>query len=143
MAQAEHKQVVAVDSDRLFNAITKYEDYPTFVEGCRGVQVERKGPGEARTHYTMNIMREVSYTLDHKEFPDQRKMEWSLVKSDVLKKNLGRWELTPLADGKTEVRYAIEIEFNIPVPGFVLNQLVKSSIPAMIKSFEKRAKALT
>ena len=49
--------------------------------------------------------------------------------------------LTPLADGRTEVKYAIEIEFNIPVPGFVLNQLVKGSIPSMIRSFEKQAKA--
>ena len=143
MAQAEHKQIVAVDSDRFYKAIVQYEEYPKFVEGCNGVEVERKGPGEARTHYKMNIMRDVSYTLDHKEFPDQKKMEWSLVRSDALKKNIGRWELTPLADGKTEVKYAVEIEFNIPVPGFILNQLVKSSIPSMIKSFEKRAKSIT
>ncbi|NDD91745.1 hypothetical protein EBZ37_06645 [bacterium] len=142
MAQAEHKQVVSVDSTKFFKALTQYEDYPKFVEGCNGVQVERKGPGETRTHYKMNIMKDINYTLDHKEFPEQNKMEWSLVKSDTLKKNVGRWELTPLADGKTEVKYAIEIEFNIPVPGFVLNQLVKSSIPSMIRSFEKRAKTI-
>ena len=100
MAHAEHKQIVAVDSERFYRAITKYEDYPGFVDGCRGVQVERKGPGEARTHYQMTIVRDVSYTLDHREFPDQRRMEWSLVKSDMLKKNVGRWELTPLADGR-------------------------------------------
>jgi ribosome-associated toxin RatA of RatAB toxin-antitoxin module len=142
MAQAEHKQVVAVDREKFFKAITKYEDYPSFVDGCNGVEVERKGPGEARTHYKMNIMRDVNYTLDHKEFPEQGKMEWSLVKSDMLKKNIGRWELTSVGEGKTEVKYSIEIEFNIPVPGFILNQLVKSSIPSMIKSFEKRAKTL-
>ncbi|MEN9724266.1 MAG: hypothetical protein RJB38_2252 [Pseudomonadota bacterium] len=143
MAQAEHQQVVSVDRDRFFQAITKYEDYPAFVDGCNSIQVERKGPGEARTHYQMTIVRDVQYTLDHKEFPDQGKMEWSLVKSDMLKKNSGRWELTALGDGKTQVKYAVEIEFAIPVPGFILNQLVKSSIPSMIKSFEKRAKALS
>ena len=142
MAQAEHKQVVSVDSAKFFKAITQYEEYPKFVEGCNGVQVERKGSGEARTTYKMNIMKDISYTLDHKESADQKKMEWSLVKSDTLKKNIGRWELTPLGEGKTEVKYAIEIEFNIPVPGFVLNQLVKSSIPSMIRSFEKRAKSI-
>ena len=142
MAQAEHKQVVAVDREKFFRAITKYEEYPSFVDGCNGVEVERKGPGEARTHYKMNIMRDVNYTLDHKEFPEQGRMEWALVKSDMLKKNIGRWELTSLSDGKTEVRYSIEIEFNIPVPGFILNQLVKSRIPSMIKSFEQRAKTL-
>ena len=143
MAQAEHKQVVSVDAEQFFKAITQYENYPKFVDGCKGIQVERKGPGEARTHYKMNIMRDVEYTLDHKEFPDQKKMEWNLVKSDMIKKNTGRWELTSMGAGKTEVKYSIEIEFNIPVPGFVLNQLVKSSIPSMIRGFEKQAKTLT
>ncbi len=142
MAQAEYKQVVSVDKDRLFKAITGYEAYPEFVDGCNGVEVERKGPGEARTHYKMTIVRDVNYTLDHKEFPEQGRMEWSLVKSDMLKKNIGRWELVAAGEGKTEVKYFVEIEFNIPVPGFILNQLVKGSIPSMIKSFEKRAKTL-
>lgn len=140
MAHAEYKQVVAVDRDKLFQTIVNYQDYPNFVEGCNRIQVERKGPGEARTHYAMTIVRDIEYTLDHKEFPDQGKMEWSLVKSDMLKKNAGKWELTSIGAGKTEVKYSIEIEFNIPVPGFILNQLVKGSIPSMIKSFEKRAK---
>ena len=141
MAQAEHKQVVSVDCDKLYRAITQYEIYPKFVDGCKGVQVERKGPGEARTQYQMNIMRDVQYTLDHKEFPDQNRMEWKLVASDLLKKNNGSWELKALGPGKTEVKYAIEVEFNISVPGFILNQLVKSSIPTMIRSFEKQAKS--
>lgn len=142
MAHTEHKQVVAVDREKFFKAITGYENYPKFVDGCKGVQVERKGPGAARATYKMNIMRDLTYTLDHRESPEQGRMEWSLVSSDLLKKNIGSWELKDAGPGKTEVRYAIEIEFNIPVPGFVLSGLIKSTIPSMIRGFEKQAKGL-
>ena len=90
----------------------------------------------------MNIMRDMSYTLDHVEDQAAGRMQWSLVTSDLLKKNIGSWELKDAGPGKTEVKYTVEIEFNIPVPGFVLNQLVKSSLPTMIKGFEKQAKTL-
>jgi len=142
MAQTEYKQVVAVEREKLFKAITGYENYPKFVDGCKGVQVERKGPGAARATYKMNIMRDMSYTLDHVEDQPAGRMQWSLVTSDLLKKNIGSWELKDAGPGKTEVKYTIEIEFNIPVPGFVLNQLIKSSLPTMIKGFEKQAKSL-
>jgi ribosome-associated toxin RatA of RatAB toxin-antitoxin module len=90
----------------------------------------------------MNIVREVAYTLDHVEKADQGKLEWRLVSSDLLKKNNGSWTVKDAGPGKSEVQYTVEIEFNIPVPSFVLSSLVKSSIPAMIKGFEKQAKAL-
>jgi ribosome-associated toxin RatA of RatAB toxin-antitoxin module len=142
MAQTEYKTVVAVSREKFFQAIARYEDYPKFVDGCKDVQVERHGNGEARATYKMNIVRELSYILDHREIPDQGRLEWKLVSSDLLKKNVGSWTLKEVGPGKTEVLYQIEIEFNIPVPSFVLGPLVKSSIPTMIKGFEKQAKAL-
>ena len=142
MAQTEYKAVVAVPRDKFFQALVRYEDYPKFVDGCREVKVERKGVGEARATYKMNIIRDIQYTLDHRESADQSALEWRLVSSDLLKKNIGRWTLRDAGPGKTEVSYQIEIEFNIPVPGFVLSSLVKSSIPSMIRGFEKQAKAL-
>lgn len=142
MAQTEYKAVVSVPKEKFFQALTRYEDYPKFVEGCKEVKVERKGPGESRATYKMNIVREVSYVLDHTEKLDQGRLEWRLVSSDLLKKNNGSWTVKDAGPGKAEVQYQVEIEFNIPVPSFVLSSLVKSSIPTMIKGFEKQAKAL-
>jgi hypothetical protein len=38
------------------------------------------------------------------------------------------------------VKYSIDIDFNFPVPGFIVSKLVKSGLPSMIRSFEKQAK---
>ena len=140
MAQAEIHEVLAVSKDKLWEAIVRYEEYPKFVEGCTSVRVERKGAGHARATYHVSMMKDVTYTLDHKEDQDKGLVEWTLVESDFFKKNIGRWELRDVGAGKTDVRYSLEVDFKVPVPGFILNGLIKKSLPGMLKSFEKQAK---
>jgi ribosome-associated toxin RatA of RatAB toxin-antitoxin module len=139
MALAEFHEVVNVDKDKLFAVITRYEDYPSFVSGCSSVKVERKGAGQARVKYQVNMMRELHYTLDHKEDAVAGKVSWTMVESDLLKKNTGGWELKSVGPGKTDVKYQIDIEFNISVPGFILKKLISGSLPSMVKSFVQKA----
>lgn len=139
MAQAEISKVVDVDSKDLFKIVNDFETYPEFVDGCKSVKVDRKSPTEARVTYSVSMMKEITYTLDHKADPETGRVEWSLFKSDFLKKNSGYWTIKSAGPGKTEVKYSIEIEFNFPVPGMILNRLVKSSLPSMLASFTERA----
>ena len=77
MAQAEIHEVLTVDKGKLWDAIVRYEDYPKFVDGCTGVKVERKGAGHARATYNVSMMKDVTYTLDHKEDKDKGVVEWT------------------------------------------------------------------
>lgn len=142
MAQAEFHEVLSIPKDKLYQAIIRYEDYPQFVEGLESVKVERKGAGRARVSYRVNMMKEVNYTLDLTEDEAAGVVHWTMVSSDSFKMNNGRWELKDLGGGKTDVKYSLELDFNFPVPGFILNRLVKGSLPSMVKSFVKRAGAL-
>jgi ribosome-associated toxin RatA of RatAB toxin-antitoxin module len=141
MAQAEFHEVLSVGTEKLFSVITRYEDYPQFVEGCTSVKVvERQPSGHVRVTYQVNVMsQDVVYTLDHKEDREAGVVEWNLVESNFFKKNSGRWKLQPQGSTQSDVQYDVEIEFKIPVPGFILNKLVKGSLPKMVKSFEKKA----
>jgi ribosome-associated toxin RatA of RatAB toxin-antitoxin module len=139
MAHAEIHEVIAVDKDKFYETVVRYEEYPKFVEGCTQVKVERKGPGKARVSYKVSLMKDVNYTLDHEEDPANGVVRWTLVDSDFFKKNTGCWEIKPAGAGKSDVRYDLEVEFKIPVPGFVLNRLVKGSLPGMLRNFEKQA----
>ena len=140
MASAEFNEVIEVDKDKLFTVITKYEEYPQFVDGVTSVHVERKGPGHARVKYHVSMMKDVQYTLDLHEDSATGVVHWTLVESDFFKKNDGRWEIKHSAPGKTHVKYILDVEFKIPVPGLILNRLVKGSLPSMVKSLQKRAK---
>lgn len=139
MAQAEISEIVPVSKEKFFATITRYEDYPKYVDGVKSVKVERKGAGQARVTYYVSMMKEVVYTLDHREDLEKGVIEWSLVESDTLKKNTGRWNIKSAGDGKTDVNYSLEVEFKIPVPGFILNRLVKGSLPSMLKNFVNQA----
>ncbi|MGZ3688208.1 MAG: type II toxin-antitoxin system RatA family toxin [Bdellovibrionota bacterium] len=138
MAKAEFQDVFPVDKDKLFAVITRYEDYPKFVEGVQSVKVEKAASG-ARVSYKVSMMKDISYTLDHVEDAPSGRVEWTLVDSDSFKSNSGIWELRSVGPGKTDVKYQLEVEFKIPIPGFVLNRLVKSQLPSMVKSFVERA----
>lgn len=141
MAQAEIHEVLPVDKDKFFETVVRYEEYPKFVDGCASVKVERKGPGKARVTYLVQMMgKDVDYVLDHEEDPATGVVHWQLVESSIFKKNVGRWEIRPSGAGKADVRYSLDLEFKIPVPGFILNRLVKGSLPGMLRSFEGRAK---
>ncbi len=143
MAQAEFREVLTVDQKKLFEIITRYDQYPEFVEGCKAVNILRVGENEVRVEYQVNVMsQEVNYTLDHRHDVETGRVEWTLVDSNFFKKNNGKWELRSKGKGKTEVFYALDIEFKVPVPGFILNRLIKGSLPGMVKSFEKRASSV-
>ncbi len=141
MAQAEHKEILNCDRDALYRAITEYENYPAFVEGAKTVQVDR-AHGKVVASYFVSMMKDVRYKLEHFEDAASGVVSWKLIDSDTFKKNDGRWEIKSVGPGKTEARYSLDIEFKIPVPGFVLNRLVKGSLPPMVRSFAKRAQQL-
>jgi ribosome-associated toxin RatA of RatAB toxin-antitoxin module len=140
MADASIEKVLDVEFEKLFKIITDYASYPEFVEGCEGVKVLGKKGDATHVQYSVNMMKEFTYTLAHKEDAKKGVIEWALVDSDFFKKNSGRWELKPAGKGKTEARYSLEVEFTVPVPGFILKRLVKGNLPGMLDAFESRAK---
>ena len=147
MAAAEFRDTLTVGKDRLLEAITRHEDYPKFVEGCKSVDVSRGADGKVRVVYHVEVMsQDVTYVLDHVENQAAGTVEWELVESNFFKKNKGRWVVRPEGpegSDQSDVLYALEVEFKIPVPSFILNRLVKGSLPAMVKSFEKQAKQVS
>jgi len=50
--------------------------------------------------------------------------------------------IVPTGAQSCKVHYAVEVEFNFPVPGFLLKGVVKSTLPTMMNSFFERAKKL-
>jgi ribosome-associated toxin RatA of RatAB toxin-antitoxin module len=142
MANASLTKTLDVSKEKLFAAITRYEDYPQFVTGVKKIEVERKAPGHARVKYFANILgKDLWYQLEHTEDAENGKMNWKIVDSDLLKVDSGSWTLKDLGGGKTETTYSIDLEFKIWIPGPVLKTLTATTLPTVIGEFEKRAKA--
>lgn len=140
MAEAKLEKRMTVPMAPLLKTITDYESYKEFVEGVSNVRVLERNGEKVKVEYSLSIMgKDFTYLLEHTERPEKGEVEWHLIESDVFKKNSGSWKLREV-DGHTEAVYDLEVEFKIYVPGFLLNKLVKGSLPTLLTSFEKRAK---
>jgi ribosome-associated toxin RatA of RatAB toxin-antitoxin module len=143
MAAAERSEVVDVPLKKLYAVIVDYASYPRFVTGVNAVKVLQKSEASAHVHFDVEMMKKVDYTLNMKEEIDaderSAKVSWSLLNSKFFKISNGLWELKSLGPNKTQVLYKLEIEFDFPVPGFVLKKLVASALPKTIREFSDEA----
>ena len=126
--------------ETVFQVIGDFESYPKFLSTTKQV---RQWDVEGVTHaeFTIELMREVSYTLKF-QVDEPERLEWSLVEGDYMKKNEGGWQLTPM-DGGTKALYRIHVEFGWMVPAWAVDKLTKTQLPATLEAFKKRAEELS
>lgn len=62
---------------------------------------------------------------------------WTLLKATTLKAQDGKYTLTPDGD-KTKVRFDIEIDLSIPLPGFILKKAMKGAMEVATDGLRKQ-----
>lgn len=143
MARAERKEVYDVPAEKIYQAITDYKNYPSFVDGVKSVDVNNQNDEGATVKFNLNMIKEITYTvkLTHKK---NEEVSWSLVSGDMMKVNNGKWTLKDLGNNKTEVTYSLEVEIKGFFPGLSMIEktLVNVNLPITMKSFAKRAEGL-
>lgn len=141
MAGAKRTEQMQVSLEALWEAITDYDRYPEFVDGCSACAVKKRKGKTVLVEYTVNKFKEFSYTLEHQEKPMKR-MEWKMVSGEFFKSNSGSWDIEDNGDGTLEVTYELEVGLPLLVPKTIVNGLVSTSLPEMLAAFEKQAKKL-
>ncbi len=143
MAKAERKEVFDVSVDKFYKAIVDYRSYPQFVDGMKAIEVINESADGGTVKFSINIMKEISYTLKLSHRPNQE-VSWTFVSGDMMKVNNGKWTLKDLGNNKTEVTYSLEVELKgfIPGLGMIEKTLVNTNLPLTMKSFAKRAASL-
>ncbi len=143
MARAERTEIFDVPAEKFYQAIIDYKGYPSFVDGMKSVEVHKEAATGATVKFNLNLIKEISYTLDLKHTPS-KEVSWSLVAGDMMKVNNGKWTIKDLGGARTEVTYNLEIELKgfIPGLGMIEKTLVNTNLPLTMKSFAKRAQGL-
>lgn len=142
MARAERTEIFDVPTDKFYQAIVDYKNYPQFVDGMKSVQVQNESADGATVTFNLSLIKEISYTIKLSNKP-QSEVSWSLVSGDMMKINNGKWTLKDLG-GKTEVTYSLEVELKgfMPGLGMIEKTLVNTNLPLNMKAFAKRAASL-
>ncbi len=141
MAKVSKTVIFDVEMKKIYDTIIDYAAYPQFVDGVNEIEVITKSDANAKVRYTLDLkIKKFTYVvaLTHTA---PNKVDWTFFEGDVFKKNDGGWILKDLGNNKTEVTYWLDIELKLFAPKMILDKLTEKSLPIMLSSFEKRAKA--
>ena len=143
MAVVTREVLVEVPVERFYDIVVDYERYPEFVPGIRRCRV-RDGGTEKQVEYELDLgIRRIKYVLRHEE-QRPRRVSWSLVSGDMLKRSEGSWDLSE-EKGKTHAVYSVDIQIARPplVPQALVDrvsdELTRVQLPKTIEAFKARA----
>ncbi len=131
--------VVAADPDAVLDVVADFGAYPEWQDEVRGVEIldtDADGWGtRVRFDVDARVVR-TTYVLDY-TYGDTE-MRWTLVESDMLRRNDGAYLLTDQGDGTTLVTYELAIETTMAVPALFRRQVARRVIDTALKGLKRR-----
>lgn len=141
MAKANRSITIDVDPEFFYGIVIDFEKYPEFVKDLKNVEILKQGDNEWTVKFHIHIIKKLDYTLNLWGDPGKY-LKWSLAKKGFMKRNDGAWELTKLGENKIEANYTTEVDLGLLAPKSIVNMLISTTFPEMLKSFKARAEGL-
>ena len=133
--------VIAAPARQVMSVIADLAAYPEWVSAAKSVQVLETGPdGRARTaRFVLDagVVKD-TYVLSYTWSPDELSVSWTLTSGELQKAQDGRYELTELPDGRTEVRYELTVDLTIPMIGMFKRKAEKVITDTALEELKKR-----
>lgn len=141
MTQASRSIVIDVEPEVIYDVIVDFKNYPAFVKEVKEVRMNDEGENEWTATFYISVIKRLDYTL-HLIGDRPKTVTWSLAKKGFMKKNNGSWVLKDLGKGRTEATYTADVDLGLLAPKSIVNMLVSSNFPTMLKAFKKQAESL-
>jgi ribosome-associated toxin RatA of RatAB toxin-antitoxin module len=132
---------VAAPQQFVYEIALDIETYPDWAGGVKAVTVtdedEHGRPSVAE--FTVDAMiKELSYTLDY-DYGHEGGFAWAARPNADLTLLEGSYTFNAIDDDTTEVVYALRVEPNFKVPGFLRRQAEKQIVGTALRGLKKRA----
>jgi carbon monoxide dehydrogenase subunit G len=137
--QATQQMVVGASPQRTWEALTAFEQYPTWAPDLKSAEVvARDSEGRpAEVAFRVAAMgRSTSYTLRYDYSDAPRVLAWRQIRGDITSKLDGSYELAPLDEDpeRTRVTYHLEVGLVLPLPGFVKRRAQSRLLSTALRS---------
>ena len=130
---------IAADPATIFEVITDLEAYPQWAEGMLEAEILSQGddglPHQARFRVDARVA-EITYTLQYRY--DGHDVSWSLVEGETISQLDGAYRLSAQGDA-TDVRYTLEADVDMPVPGFLKKRAAKTILDQGLRGLKQQA----
>lgn len=143
MASAQRTEIMEASVENIYKVLCDYDSYSDYMDGVSNVGVIERNGNSVMAKYDINMIKKFSYVLKLDEV-ENKSVSWSFVEGDIFSHNDGSWILKDLGDGTTEVEYNVDVDIKVKMmgSGMIVKKLVNTSLPALMKSVEKRAQEL-
>jgi ribosome-associated toxin RatA of RatAB toxin-antitoxin module len=132
---------IAAPSSTVLDVITELETYPQWAEGVLETEVLERDPSgrPARARFRVDAkVAEVTYVIVYTYTVDT--VSWTLVEGETISQLDGRYELTPSGQ-ETQVRYDLEADVDLPLPGFLKKRAAKQILEQGLDGLKRRAES--
>lgn len=132
---------VSARPQHVYDVALDLEAYPEWAGGVKSVSIatEDEHGRPAAVGFVVDAMiKEVSYTLEY-DYDYDNGFAWSAIPNEDIKSLEGRYEFNELEDGGTEVVYALKVDPEFSVPGFLRRQAEKQIVGTALRGLKKRA----
>lgn len=130
---------IDADAETVLGVITDLEAYPEWAEGMLEAEVlsrdDQGRPEKARFKVDARVA-EIGYVLGYRY--DGHDVSWSLVEGETVSQLDGSYELEE-RDGTTSVRYTLEADVDMPVPGFLKKRATRTILDQGLRGLKQRA----
>lgn len=124
--------------DRVWKVVRDYEAMSQFMPSTAKIQIV--APRRARVDIGfLGFSRWSEITLTDESTSRERVEAWSQT-SGSMASNRGRWVLVDVKGGRTFVRYEIDADSGLPVPGWFERGFLRDVLRVVLWRVEKRAK---
>ena len=133
---------IGAPPDVVWNVITELSTYPEWAGGVRGTEVlEANDDGSPhRARFTVDAkVAEIHYVIEYR-YVDYD-IYWHLLEGDMISQLNGEYRLYETEDGGTEVHYALEVDVDLPVPGFMKKRAARSILEQGLSGLKGQAEA--
>jgi uncharacterized membrane protein len=134
---------IAAPIDTVWNVITDLDAYPRWAEGVLETRVEsttNEGyPDRARFRVDARIA-EVRYVLQYQY--EGYDISWELVEGETISQLDGAYQLWEEDEAGTGVRYTLEADVDMPVPGFLKKRAARQILEQGLRGLKRQAESL-
>ena len=130
---------IDTDAATIFDVITDLEAYPDWAEGMLEAEIlsrdDQGRPDKARFKVDARVA-EIEYVLQYRY--EGQDVSWMLAEGETVSQLDGSYELEE-KDGSTRVRYTLEADVDMPVPGFLKKRATRTILDQGLRGLKQRA----
>jgi ribosome-associated toxin RatA of RatAB toxin-antitoxin module len=120
--QATERITVSGGPEQCYAVACDIERYPDWVAEIKEVTVDERDEEGRPSLVSFRVAafgRSTSYTLSYDYSQAPKVLAWKLTKGDITTRLDGSYQFEAAGEDQTEVTYHLEVEFRVPIPGFV------------------------